>query len=334
MLARVRAKHLIDWLRQTSLSAVIVLGEGKRALQAATAMERRTGGRIIVVARNPDAFKDLDEPGELECHWTKSLSVSFVRNLLSEDSLRRSMIVSVGSPWIVKKEVLDLVQGRAMNLHPGSLPMNRGASATSWALMNQEPNPRVTIHVMGVGIDTGDLILEQEILSGTTASTPSHFSLLADGASERLLSRFFDLISYSDQELPDTSDHVSSRYFPPLSADRNGWIDWNWHGSDILAFIQAFSEPYNGASNLFQGQRVRVFAARFVEEDVALHPFTAGLVVGMSKDEYRIAVHGGELHVNKYQVVGPSLNEIREGDRLHTPQSLLDDAKMFRRRNL
>jgi methionyl-tRNA formyltransferase len=244
------------------------------------------------------------------------------------------MIVSVGSPWIVKKEVLDLVQGRAINLHLGSLPINRGASATSWALMNKEPNPRVTLHVMDVGIDTGDLILEEQILATTTASTPSQFSQLADQASERLLSRFFDLISDSDQELPDNDPSVLSRYFPPLSAERNGWIDWKWHGSDIVAFIQAFSEPYNGASTLFQGQRVRLLGARFVEEDEALHPFTAGLVVGMSKDEYRVAVHGGEVHVDKYQVVGPSLNEIREGDRLHTPQSLLDEAKVFRRRNL
>lgn len=334
ILVCVRARQLIDWLRQNTLCAVVVLGEGLRALQVARAFKNGGCGRVIVLAQNPNAFTSRDELQGLDYHSTEVLSVSFVRTLISDDCLKRALIVSVGAPWIVKKEILDLFQGRALNLHPGSLPDNKGASATSWAIMNQEVAPRVTLHVMEVGIDTGELILEEELRSGGAQSTVSQVSELADQASERLFSRFFDLMRDPDQELPGAHASVFPRYFPPLSAERNGWLDWNWHGGDIVAFIQAFSDPYDGASTFFQGHRVKIFGARFVEGDVALHPFTRGLVVGISKDVLRLAVLGGELQLNKHEVVGQSVNKIREGDRLHTPQSFLDDAKAFRRKNL
>ena len=329
-----RASQLIDWLRQNTLSAVVVLGEGKSALRVARAFKNESRARVIVLARNQSAFEGIDGLRDLDCHSAEALSVSLIQSLLSDDCLMSAIIVSVGSPWIVNEEVLSIFQGRALNLHPGSLPGNKGASATSWALMNQEDSPRVTLQVMEVEIDAGELILDEELLSGCAASTVSEVSELADQASERLFARFFNLIKNSDQELPGSDTLLLPRYFPPLSAEQNGWIDWNWHGSDIAAFIRAFSQPYDGASTFFRGHRVRIFGARFVEGDVSLHPFTRGLVVGISKDVLRVAVMSGELHVEKFEIIGPSVPKIREGDRLHTPQSFLDDAKAFRRKNL
>lgn len=44
------------------------------------------------------------------------------------------------------------------NFHPGSLPEYRGAATYSWAIINGEDRVGVTLHLIDVGIDDGDII--------------------------------------------------------------------------------------------------------------------------------------------------------------------------------
>ena len=39
-------------------------------------------------------------------------------------------------------------------------------------------------------------------------------------------------------------------FLPRLSTDKNGWIDWSLDPNELIRFINAFDEPYVGASSL------------------------------------------------------------------------------------
>ncbi len=63
---------------------------------------------------------------------------------------------------ILRKNVLDLFPQKAVNIHNGLLPWNRGADANLWSHVEETPKG-VTIHYIDEGIDTGDILVSKEV---------------------------------------------------------------------------------------------------------------------------------------------------------------------------
>lgn len=71
-------------------------------------------------------------------------------------------VVSHGYRRILRRDVLDVVPGRIVNLHIALLPFNRGADPTLWSVLEDTP-AGVTIHHIDEGVDTGDVIAQREV---------------------------------------------------------------------------------------------------------------------------------------------------------------------------
>jgi methionyl-tRNA formyltransferase len=81
------------------------------------------------------------------------------------DYLRRNAIdflVSYGYRYIFQKSVIDQLKGKIINLHISLLPWNGGADPNFWSFLENTPKG-VTIHYVGDGLDTGDIISQLEI---------------------------------------------------------------------------------------------------------------------------------------------------------------------------
>ncbi|MGI9258179.1 MAG: formyltransferase family protein [Gammaproteobacteria bacterium] len=75
---------------------------------------------------------------------------------------RIAFLVSYGYRHILRAPVLDLLPDRAINLHISLLPWNRGADPNLWSFIDDTPKG-VTIHYLDTGIDTGDIIAQEQI---------------------------------------------------------------------------------------------------------------------------------------------------------------------------
>ena len=81
--------------------------------------------------------------------------------------------VSYGYRYIVRKPVIEFLNGRIINLHISLLPWNRGADPNLWSFLEDTPKG-VTIHYMDEGLDTGDIIAQKEVFfepEGETLAT-------------------------------------------------------------------------------------------------------------------------------------------------------------------
>ncbi len=67
-----------------------------------------------------------------------------------------------GYRHIIKKPVIDYLEGKIINLHISLLPWNRGADPNLWSFLENTPKG-VTIHYIDEGLDTGDIIAQKEL---------------------------------------------------------------------------------------------------------------------------------------------------------------------------
>lgn len=88
-----------------------------------------------------------------------------------------ALLVSHGYRHIVPATVLDLLRGRAVNLHISLLPWNRGAHPNVWSAYEGTP-AGVTVHHMDAGVDTGDLIAQREVEISDDETLRSSYDLL------------------------------------------------------------------------------------------------------------------------------------------------------------
>jgi phosphoribosylglycinamide formyltransferase-1 len=77
------------------------------------------------------------------------------------------LVVLAGFMKILPANVVRALQGKLINTHPSLLPNFPGAHAVRDALAAGVPSTGVTIHKVDEGVDTGEIIVQQEVLIQT-----------------------------------------------------------------------------------------------------------------------------------------------------------------------
>ena len=76
-------------------------------------------------------------------------------------ALEPDLLVLAGAD-IVPSAVLDVPKVGTINPHYGMLPAYRGMNVTEWSVFHGDPIG-VTVHLVDAGIDTGDILLDEQI---------------------------------------------------------------------------------------------------------------------------------------------------------------------------
>jgi methionyl-tRNA formyltransferase len=71
-------------------------------------------------------------------------------------------LIVLGGTRIIKPSILEIPGQVTLNAHPGLLPWLRGSASVGWALYKDFPQG-ATVHFIDPGIDTGDIILREEL---------------------------------------------------------------------------------------------------------------------------------------------------------------------------
>ncbi len=112
---------------------------------------------LFLGAPDSPVFLWLKQQGE-DVHSTlDKITVDYV----SENKF--NFLISYGYRYVLKKEILDLFPNRAINLHISYLPYNRGSDPNFWSFIDGTPKG-VTIHYLDEGVDTGDIIVQKEVV--------------------------------------------------------------------------------------------------------------------------------------------------------------------------
>lgn len=101
--------------------------------------------------------------------------------------IKPDVIIFVFFNQIVKKEFLE-IDSKIIHIHPSYLPHYRGISPVFWVLVNSEKKTGVTVYFLDEGIDSGEIILQKEVIIDEDETFHSLYIKCAIGAEELLFS--------------------------------------------------------------------------------------------------------------------------------------------------
>ncbi|MBC7908813.1 MAG: methionyl-tRNA formyltransferase [Rhodospirillaceae bacterium] len=189
----------------------------------------------------------------IEVRTPKSLKSPEDQQAFRDLNLDMAVVAAYG--LILPKAILEAPRLGCLNVHASLLPRWRGAAPIQRAILAGDTETGVTIMLMDVGLDTGDMLLTEQV-----AITPAtNASMLHDQLSEIGARMIVDALA----RYPEL-DHVKQpedgvTYAAKLSKDE-GRLDWTRSASELDYQIRGLT-PWPGVWCDLNGERLKVLEA-------------------------------------------------------------------------
>ncbi|WP_283809379.1 formyltransferase family protein, partial [Bradyrhizobium japonicum] len=251
-------------------------------------------GHVIRVALCVDAiFRDWAARANILC----VASVEELSIVLNTESVE--WVFSVANPFVLPPDVMSLVRRGAFNYHDGPLPRYAGVHATSWALLAQETEYAITWHRIDDGVDTGDLVVQRQVLIAPidTALTLNLkcYEAAVESFRELLTGLANGALSSWPQALADRS------YFPRRRRpDAAGCLRWGRSAQDLSATTRALDFGLYHFNPLCLSKALvgdDVVAVRCLEVSSGRSGFSAGSLVEVDPGHWRVATGTNDVYV-------------------------------------
>lgn len=218
-------------------------------------------------------------------------------------------IIVVAYGQILPKDILELPERGCINVHASLLPAYRGAAPIHWAVIRGEPYTGVTTMLMNEGLDTGDMLLKQQLVIPGEATTGEIHDQLAEIGAELLLKTLAELEEGSLKPIPQTGN---SNYASLLKREHEG-LDWSREAGVLHNQIRGLN-PWPGAFTSFQGENLKIWRSRLFRQDpagdrragdaVLLGPAEPGQIIQVLGDALLVQTGEGILSVLEVQPAG------------------------------
>jgi methionyl-tRNA formyltransferase len=227
-------------------------------------------------------------------------------NLKNEDFIEELKNLQANLQVIVAFRMLpevvwNMPKYGTFNLHASLLPNYRGAAPINWAIINGEVKTGVTTFFIDEKIDTGAMILSEEIaISPEENAGELHDKLQILGG--QAVIKTLALLENGNFETTIQNNTIEIKTAYKLNKE-NCEIDWSKSGSEIHNFIRGLS-PYPCAWTTFIDEdkewNVKIYDALFEKEN---HNSKIGSTISSKKD-LKIAVKDGYIIINALQFPG------------------------------
>lgn len=246
---------------------VIFAGTPEFAAQALAALIE-AGHQIPLVLTQPD--RPAGRGMKLTASPVKALALKHdlrvEQPLTLKDATAQQVVADVGADvmvvaaygLILPQAVLTMPRLGCLNIHASLLPRWRGAAPIQRALLAGDRETGITIMQMDVGLDTGDMLLEEilPIAADDTAQT-LHDKLAALGA--RAIVAALDRLQQGTLS-PRPQDSALATYAAKLTKEE-GKIDWKLSAEQLSRSVRAYN-PFPVAQAEFKGEVWRIWQAK------------------------------------------------------------------------
>ncbi len=212
--------------------------------------------------------------------------------------LQPDLMVVVAYGLILPKAVLAIPTHGCWNVHASLLPRQRGAAPIQRAIQAGDTKTGVCLMQMEAGLDTGPVLLHQELPIATTDTGGQLHDKLAELGAQ-VLSDGLGLLRAGIKPVARPQPEQGVTYAHKLDK-AEARLDWVLDAGALARTVRAFN-PWPIAEASLAGERVRIHGA--VALDLA-HGQAPGTVLAASRDGIDIACGQGALRLRVLQREG------------------------------
>ncbi len=223
---------------------------------------------------------------------------------------------------LLSEEILNMPRLGCINIHASLLPAYRGAAPIQWCVINGEEKTGVTIMQMAKGMDTGDILLQKEVVLDEKETGGSLFDRLMETGAE-LIVEVLPKIE-AGELTPVVQKEELATYAGKITKDM-GNIDFAKSAVTIERLIRGLN-PWPSAFTHYKGKILKIWEADVVSECANAENPVPGTVIAMDKESFTLATGEGALRIRSLQPEGKKRMscaefmrgyEVKVGEALH-----------------
>ena len=150
-------------------------------------------------------------------------------------SYQADIFVVAAFGQILSEEILEMPRYGCVNIHASLLPAYRGAGPIQWAIIDGRRKTGITIMQMDKGLDTGDILLQKEVMIDERETGDSLHDKLAAAGAELIVEALSKI--EASQVTPRRQNDEESCYAKMLQKSM-GKIDWNMTSEKLDCLIR------------------------------------------------------------------------------------------------
>ena len=214
--------------------------------------------------------------------------------------LNPDIIITCAYGQIIPKVILDYPRLGCINVHASLLPKYRGGAPIHRSIINGDSKTGVTIMYMDVGMDTGDIISQEEIDILDSDNLESVHDKLSIVGAKLLLNTLPSIIDGTNDRLKQDESLVEYAY--NISREEEH-INFNKNSRDIFNLIRGLS-PIPSSNVIIFGEEMKILESKIGNGS---YTGTCGEIVDITKEGIIVKTLDGTIILTKIKPFGKKL---------------------------
>ena len=197
---------------------------------------------------------------------------------------------------IIPKEILDAPKYGCINVHPSLLPKYRGPAPIQWAILNGDEKTGVTTMYLDEGMDSGDIILQEETLIDKNETSGELWYRLSKMGSKLLVET---LEKIEKKEAPRIKQEDNFTIAPMLEKEMSK-INWEEKSAGEIKNLVRGLNPIMGAYTILNNKKIKFWKVDNLTQEEFISKFPE-----FEEYEYRFSniEPGTVMYVDKKEAI-------------------------------
>ena len=241
-------------------------------------------------------------------------------------SLNPDILCVVAYGKILPTKILGIGKYGAINVHGSLLPKYRGAAPIQWAVINGDKKTGITTMFMDAGMDTGDMILKEEVEIGENETTGELWERLSTIGAQLLVQTINKIQKLKNEvnNIKELKKKIGAQKqsedftIAPMLNKEMSKIDWTKSANEIHNLVRGLN-PIMGAYTYIDDKKIKIWRTQVILNSDNTEPGTI-----IEKTKKQLIIKSGENAVEVLEIQPENSKKMNVKDFLNGKQIISD----------
>lgn len=243
------------------------INESKHNVLAVVTTTDKPKGRGMKL--QPTPVKEYAVENNLKIYQPEKVkeNIEFIEEIRT---LNPDVICVVAYGKILPKELLEIPKYGCINVHPSLLPKYRGSTPIQTAIINGDKTTGVTTMYMNEGLDSGDIILQEEIKIEDNQTAGEVWDILAQIGANLLVETLNQIENNTAPRKKQGEDYTITKMLDKSMSK----IDWNNQTAVEIKNLTRGLNPIMGTYAMLNGKKIKFWNVDAMTVDEFISKYT------------------------------------------------------------